>query len=367
MLKIISKLGTISATALSLTVSLPAFAAEVVFINPGSNGEGFWGNVANTMSAAAEDLGIELEILPSDRNRIKLVANLEEVMSRGNKPDYLIAVNEEQYGDKAVELVKGTDTKLLFLLNDLTEEQKKVIGKARTDNKNWLGSVTPDAEFGGYEMGKSIIDASISKFGEDVQIFAIAGDKVTPSSIARNSGLERAVEESGKAKIVRFLASKWDKDTSYKLTQRFIASSAADKVTAFWGGNDDISIGIMDALNESGKKAGEDYFIAGLNWSKPALDLVNSGKMTLTHGGHFFAGAWSMIMIYDYDQGKDFQSENINLSFPMSAIDGKNVKIYLENLGDADWSLIDFSKFSKFNNPSINTYQFTLERILEAL
>ena len=108
----------------------PATASEVVFINPGFNDQGFWSNVSGTMQAAAKDLGISLEVIPSDRNRSKLLSNVQAVMNRDKKPEYLIAVNEEQYGEIAVDLVKGTDTKLLFLLNDLTAELQNRIQQA---------------------------------------------------------------------------------------------------------------------------------------------------------------------------------------------------------------------------------------------
>lgn len=345
----------------------PAKASEVVFINPGFNDQGFWSSVSGTMQAAAKDLGISLEVIASDRNRSKLLSNVKAVMSREIKPKYLIAVNEEQYGEIAVDLVKGTDTKLLFLLNDLTIEQKSKAGSARSDNPNWIGSITPNAKFGGFEMGVSIIQAAKEKFGEPVEIFAIAGDKVTPSSIARNEGLEQAVAENPSSRIVRFLAAKWNQDTATKLTERFIASGAGESVKAYWGGNDGISIGMMTALKSAGLKGGEDYFVAGLNWSKPALKLVKDGQMTLTHGGHFFAGAYSMVMIHDYENGTDFADENVDINFPMSAIDKSNVSIYLDNLGSGDWDAIDFKKLSKVFNKSLTDYDFTLSSLLDAL
>ena len=345
----------------------PAKASEVVFINPGFNDKGFWSNVSGTMQAAAKDLGISLEVIASDRNRSKLLSNVKAVMSREKKPKYLLAVNEEQYGEIAVELVRGTDTKLLFLLNDLTAEQKLKSGSARSDNPNWIGSITPNAKFGGFEMGLSIIQAAKEKFGEPVEIFAVAGDKVTPSSIARNDGLEQAVAENPSSRIVRFLAAKWDQDTAKKLTERFIASGAGNSVRAYWGGNDGISIGMMTALEKAGLKGGEDYFIAGLNWSQPALKLVKDGQMTLTHGGHFFAGAYSIVMIHDYENGTDFADENVDINFPMSAIDESNVSMYLDNLGSGDWDAIDFKKLSKVSNRSLKDYSFTLSSLLDAL
>jgi ABC-type sugar transport system substrate-binding protein len=135
-------------------------------------------------------------------------------------------------------------------------------------------------------------------------------------------------------------------------------------VKAFWGGNDDISIGIMHALDATGRSGGGDYFIAGLNWSAPALKLVKNGKMLLTHGGHFFAGAWSMVVIYDHKKGIDFITESVDLMFPMSAITRQNVDRYANTFKlPKDWKKINYKRFTKTHNTDIKKYDFSLKNI----
>ena len=56
--------------------------------------------------------------------------------------------------------------------------------------------------------------------------------------------------------------------------------------------------------------------------------------MTLTHGGHFFAGVYAMVMIYDYQNGIDFADENVDINFPMSAIDQKCFDVSDNLFGD---------------------------------
>ena len=82
-------------------------------------------------------------------------------------------------------------------------------------------------------MGISVIQAAKEKFGEPVEIFAIAGDKVTPSSIARNEGLEQAVAENPGSKIVRFLAAMESRD--HKTHRTLYSIGRCESVRAYWG------------------------------------------------------------------------------------------------------------------------------------
>ncbi len=102
---------------------------------------------------------------------------------------------------------------------------------------------------------------------------------------------------------------------------------------------------------------------AGLNWSGEGLSAVRDGAMTMTHGGHFFAGAWSMVMIRDIANGA--LPVGSHIQFPMSAIRADNVERFLELFGRRSWDAIDFRNFSLGDTPH-SEYRFTSEAILEA-
>ena len=125
--------------------------------------KGFWGNVAGTMKAAAKDLGIKLEVINSDRDRFQMVKAAKDVAARSNKPNYVVMVNELQQGPTMLEATEKAGIKTFLLLNKLTGKQEGEHGKARGKLASLLGSITPDNEIAGYEMGKSLIEAAKAK------------------------------------------------------------------------------------------------------------------------------------------------------------------------------------------------------------
>ena len=56
--------------ALLLGVATGAAAQRVTFINPGKSSEGYWVTVSQVMQQSARSLGMELEILYAERNRL---------------------------------------------------------------------------------------------------------------------------------------------------------------------------------------------------------------------------------------------------------------------------------------------------------
>ena len=88
-----------------------------------------------------------------------------------------------------------------------------------------------------------------------------------------------------------------------------------------WAANDPMALGAITALREAGYKPGVDVVVGGLNWSQGGVERVLKGEMIVTHGGHFLGGAWAMVVLRDYHDGRDFAEEDVRLQFPMGAID----------------------------------------------
>ena len=337
------------------------------FINPGRSDEVFWVMVSNAMQAAADDLNIDLEIHYAERNRIRMrELGLRAAGAQGQQR-YLIIVNEEKYGVDIIEAANENNAKTITLLNDLTAEQKAAFGHARRDHPNWLGSVTPDNHLAGREMATAIIQAaSIDRAtSEPVRVFAIGGDRTTPASVERLAGLNAAIGSD--SAIDRIVYANWKAEESYRLANRYLdwGKPRNQVARAFWAANDPIAIGAIRALREHGYRPGNDVFVAGLNWSSDAVDMVERGEMELTHGGHFLGGAWVMVLLRDYHDGHDFLVDgNPNVRFPMMAIDRDNVRSFKAALGDRQWSKIDFRAFTKGAAVQQQGYEFSLPAIL---
>ena len=347
-----------------VTLSVASIAAaqtdrlKVVFLNPGGE-TSFWGMVSATMTAAAQDLSIDLEVIHTNRDRIAMLAAARDIAKRADKPDYVVLVNELEQGMAMQREMNQAGVKTFYLLNRLTAEQLAELGPETQSTV--AGSIIPDNEIAGYEMAKSLIDQARQggAASDSVRILAILGDSVTPAALQREAGLRRALAEEPSAELVRAFPVLWNKDEARR---RAAFALKVEKVDGIWAANDDLAIGAQEAARELGHRPGQDLLFAGLNWSADGLASVQSGEMTMTHGGHFFGGAWAMVMLRDMHEGK---TEPGNYRFDMSAVHAGNVDLFIERIGDRDWDKIDYASFSRSLGRR-EVYDFCADAILAA-
>lgn len=340
---------------------------KVVFINPGFAGHGFWHDVASTMSAAADQLGFELEIFYSDRQWIKMVRNAEAVINGSDKPDFLILVNEYQEGARLLAMADEAGIPTLMLLNSLTSEQRGIYGASDGKLGNWIASIIPDNEIAGYEMAKSLVPVTSNqeKSGfTPIPLLTLAGDNNTPASTSRLEGLDRALTEFPQLQEQRRISVNWSEQEAYKRTRLWLESG--EHFGAVWAANDAIALGAIKAIREAGLQPGADVRIAGVNWTEEGIQHVMNGEMTLTHGGHFLAGGWAIVMLYDIIRG-DRLNNRTEVRFPMTAINQINAADYVKHFGSRQWSRIDFKKFSLTHAKNQKEYQFTLDKLTQSL
>lgn len=348
-----------------LVASQVAFAADfrVTFINPGSK-DGFWGEVSRIMTAAAEDLNADLEILYANREPYAMTELLSRRLAAGDPPDYFILVNENESAARWMQLLEGSSSKALFLLNRMTFEQRRILENRNIDLHRAVASIVPDNESAGYEMAISLFEEfrRARPGGGEIRMLALTGDTSTPGGLERELGMMRAVADNPDVTLVHAIPVAWDEKIAFARTRNVLARTRIDVV---WGANDDIAMGASRAAGEAGLAAGKDIFLAGLNWSHRGMSAVRRSEMTMTHGGHVFAGAWSIVMLRDHFFRSAGGEVTVDVMFKMSPVTPANVSIYLDCLGARDWNRIDFSRFSKTETGNSH-YDFSAHAILRA-
>ncbi|MCV0424688.1 MAG: ABC transporter substrate-binding protein [Roseibium sp.] len=336
---------------------------SVTFINPGGK-TGFWGEVSRAMKAAAIDLDADLEILYADRQPYAMEELLQQRLEQGNLPDYFVLVNENQAGARLMQLMAGQPSKVFFLLNRLTLQQRTILESRSIDLHNIVGSVVPDNEIAGYEMALSLFEKVQEREPENkaIRLLALTGDTTTPAGLQRELGMLRAVADHRNVRLVHAIPVNWDEETAYQRTRDVLARTQVDVV---WAANDAIAFGAQSAARGADLVPGKDILFAGLNWSQRGMQAVREQTMTMTHGGHFFAGAWALVMLRDhFFRGYDGEVV-VNVLFKMSPIRSDNVGLYLSRLGDGNWDKIDFAQFGKSINGNSH-YDFSAKAILAA-
>ncbi|MBI5590957.1 MAG: ABC transporter substrate-binding protein [Deltaproteobacteria bacterium] len=344
---------------------------RVAFINPGTSDPndptgGFWLSVSAVMKESARQLNIDLEIIYSERDHIRMQQQAREVAGRPVLPDYLIVVNEKLAADEMVKSADRAGLKVFVMSNGFSGEQAIQMGRPRDKYKNWIGSLIPDNRFGGYQIARGIIDRA-AKTGaarvDRIRLLAISGDPATMASTQRVEGLKQALSEHPDVELQQVFMGEWRQDRAREQTK--IALTRYPKTDAIWAANDPMAIGAMEGAIEAKRQPGKDIFIGGLNWDPPALERVKNGSLSVSVGGHFMIGGWVLALLYDHHHGRDFADEGVEFQCPLfGPLDSKNIDAFLGKFGDRNWSKIDFTRLSKVHNTHAHKYNFSVKDLI---
>jgi ABC-type sugar transport system substrate-binding protein len=359
--------------AAALAGTMPAAWSSdvrVAFINP-TGPPAFWNLVSATMRAAAAELGIKVDERHSERSVDKAIAVARELLSQSPPPDYLIASNDVGAGGELVKLSNAAGVPLILLNNDLDEKQWAEYGEPRTKYRHWLGSIVPDHEGAGYGIAEAILTEAVrSKKDRPLKLLALAGEVDTPASTGRLRGMNRAIGVMRKllgpdsVELIDIRHLDWSEKGAEASVREFVQKGP--RIDALWAANDPMALGAITALREAGYKPGVDVMVGGLNWSQAAVERVLKREMAVTHGGHFLLGAWAMVVLRDYHDGRDFAEEDVRLQFPMGAFDLPVARRFPE-IGKVDWHKVDFTRFSKVRNGAVTRYNFSPDAVLGQL
>jgi ABC-type sugar transport system substrate-binding protein len=365
-------------TALACATSLLLVGAarasrplRVTLVNPGRSDEVFWIMTEKTMRAAALGLSIELEVLHANRDRLQMRDLGLSVVSRATLPDALVIANEEQSAHEILLAAAPKRLPTLLLVTDLQGAEAEEIGAPGNQISSYLGSLAPDNLRGGQLLAELTIGAARQlprRPPGPIHLLAIGGDQVTSSARDRLEGLQTALRKSPDIVLDRTLFADWSEAEAKALTERYIAWARRGDLrpSAVWGMNDAIALGAVAAFNEAGYEAGQNVAFGGINWSRDGIQAVIDRKMAVTIGGHFFCGAWAMVMLRDYFDGHDFsQAGTTRLRVPLLPLDARSAPAYLAAFGTENWSRIDFRRFCRGTTGKAE-YDFSLDAVLAA-
>lgn len=339
---------------------------KVAIINPATSADPFFGNLIAFMQLAAEDLGVELEILECDRDAARTREAGRALASRDTRPDYLVLINDS---GTAVDILPAADAagiKVLLICEEVLAADRHAIGEPRGLYPNWLGEILPDDRATGLLLANALIDEARrqGKTAGDGKVHVCGlSANYTPASLFRARGLQDAVALHADVSFGETVLADWDREKAAWWTGELLERNPG--TTVIWAANDTMALGAADAIEAAGLVPGQDVFTGGVDWASFALPKVLDGTFTASLGGHFMDAAWGLIMLYDHHHGRDFQirrarSKNV-------VVTARNVQEYMRFLDRGQWHRIDFSRFSKVRNPDLESYEFSPEAVLQEM
>ena len=335
---------------------------DVVFLNPGFT-HGFWGAVTSTMKASAEDLNINLEVLSADRDRIKMVNFAQAIAKREVRPDYVVLVNELQQGVGMADIFDEVNIPYFFLLNRIAVDEVAKL-RAQGQLKHYVGSITPKNFETGYMTTKALINSAreVTTNDKSLKLLALLGDTATPAAVEREAGMRLAIAEAGDVEIVRAISVDWLFDRAKSLVESFLKNHSADII---WTASGPIAFGAMEAVTEAGLQPGKDVQFAGVGWFPDALDAVAANRMTMTYGGYFITGAWSMVVLRDLHNGIELENGG-ELNSPLTGVDSSNIDDFKRLIYDIEWPDVDFTQFLRGHTQQAN-YDFSVKALFHEI
>lgn len=353
-----------------LVMALPASALSVIFINPGKSEEVYWQTASRAMQAAAHDLEIKLSVYYAERDYGQNISIAKRIVAlpETQRPDYVILTNEYTIAPALLDLLNGAGIKTFMAFSGRDEKSDRFgMGGPRQRYRFWIGSLEPDAEAAGYLTARSLIakgrKAKLPRINGKLPLLAIGGAGSTPTSINRSAGMLRAVAEAGDVTLLQEVYADWNQQRAEEQSTTLFRRYPQARLV--WAGNDLMAFGAMDAWQKKGGKPGQDAFFSGINTSAKAMAALQDGTLEALAGGHFMAGAWSLVMIYDYHKGMDFRSEGVALTRPMFHLfNPASATRYMQRYGGMDFDTIDFRHYSKVLNPKLSRYNFDFKQLL---
>ncbi|MBV8678817.1 MAG: ABC transporter substrate-binding protein [Aquitalea sp.] len=342
-----------------------AWAFSVTFISPGRHDEAYWLSATQAMQAAAEQLDIQLEVLYAERDAQQMLKLARQVAQRSHKPDYLLIVNEKLAAPAMLDIADQAGIPSFVSFNGLTDTQLQATGQPRQRLKHWLGSLSPDNTLAGTLTMQEVLDSATRHFppGTPLHVLMVAGDRATPASVERVAGARQALATHPTAKLTQLVYGEWEHKRAMQqglwLLQRY------PEINVIWAANDEMAFGLEEAIRRNGKQAGRQVLLSAINNSRQAMNERAQGQLTALAAGHFMTGAWSLVMLYDYQHGRDFADEGLMLQPPIfSAMTTQQAQHFIQRFAQDNFRSIHFKQFSRVGNPALQHYAFRFSSLL---
>lgn len=253
------KLATlVSATALTLSVSVGAMAKDNIALVVSTLNNPFFVSMKDGAQKKADELGYNLIVLDSQNNPAKELGNVQDLTVRGTKLLLINPTDSDAVGN-AVMMANKANIPVVTL--------------DRATNKGEVAShVASDNVAGGKMAG----DFIAQKLGDEAKVIQLEG--ITGTSAARERG--EGFSQSMKDHPFKLLASQpadFDRTKGLNVMQNLL--TAHPDVQAVFAQNDEMALGAMRALQTAGKK---DVLIVGFDGTNDGMKAVKSGRMGAT-------------------------------------------------------------------------------------
>jgi ABC-type sugar transport system substrate-binding protein len=339
-----------------------AEAARVVFVNPAPPGDPFWDRAEQAARAAAVDLGLHLTVVHANNSRYQTRSILLDLARHAEPPDYVVFEAPPAFSTEILAALASARIHAIAL------GRREQLGEDHNARAGPSPYILKEVFFDQVEVGriqaKALLAAARERRAESgcrCSAVAIGGGRDV-AGLARIRGLESVFAQQAEYRLRQSVYSYWQPGAARE--QATIALYRYPDLGIIWTASDRLALAAVDAVKALNVAPGQDVMIAGIDWLPEAVAAVSRGELVVTIGGHFMAGAWSLVQIYDHHRGIRMHTHPVGR---WAVVDKNNAGMHQKRLQNPRWHAVDFRGFTLTHNPGARVYHFDVHRVMEQL
>lgn len=269
----------------------------------------FWANMKTCYEAAAEDLGITVDVQG---------ASAED--DKDGQLDALMTMADMDYDAIIVSPIDGTN--LISGIVKCNENEIPVINlgpgvdvEALEEAGGHLdGKITVNFE----DQGKTVAEDMVSKLSDGGQVAILEGLAGAGQSVGRTKGATDVFESTDGIELVASQACDWDATKAYDATKDIL--QANPDLKGIFACNDVMALAATEALAAEGK---DDVLVYGVDYTASAKEAIKEGTMTgsMSYSSVIYTKA-ALMMGMKLAQGNTIDD---TIYLPLTLITGDNV------------------------------------------
>jgi methyl-galactoside transport system substrate-binding protein len=236
-----------------------------------------------------EELGVNIELDMQDAgdDMAKQVEQCDQAI--GKKPDFVIINLAEPAGGQTL-VDKLTEANIPFLFYNIPPSDETYDSVVKQSGGFFIGTLPREAGDMQGEILAKLWEADPSKIDLNgdgkVQFVEFKGVANNPEAIARTQYSEETAEELGVPleMVTDVIVADWD---STKANDAMLSTwQSHPEIELVFANNDDMAIGVIAALNQSGYNTGNEgdkaITVIGVDATDAAFEAIKAGRMTAT-------------------------------------------------------------------------------------
>jgi simple sugar transport system substrate-binding protein len=150
--------------------------------------------------------------------------------------------------------------------------------RATNDESLYVTFIGSDFVEEGRRSGKWLAE----KMGGKAIIAELQGTTGSAPANDRKKGFEEVISKYPDMKIVKSQTGDFTRSGGKQVMEAFLKSPEGKQINALFAHNDDMAIGAIQAIEEAGRKPGQDIIIVSIDGVKGAFEAMVAGKLNCT-------------------------------------------------------------------------------------